>query len=163
MDGSDGPARPDRPHMPGYGLLAADEGGGLLPWSFVSRQMEEARNYWVVTVGPGSHPHASPVWGLWHKEAFYFAAGAESRKVGNLKRNPALLVHLESGDEVVILEGRAIRVEETALQEDLSRTYRAKYGVDMSAGLVFGLRPRKVLAWREADFPRSATRWRLEE
>lgn len=153
----------ERPRMPGYGLMAPEGGQGLLPWSFVAERMQASRNYWVVTVGDRHQPHATPVWGLWHNQQFYFAAGADSRKVTNLARNSSLLVHLESGDEVVILEGIGRQVEAEALLEELNAIYLEKYGVDMSAGLVFSLEAKKALAWRERDFPSSATRWRLDD
>jgi hypothetical protein len=34
-----------RPHMPGYGLLGASEGTGLLPWSWAEQQLTASRNY----------------------------------------------------------------------------------------------------------------------
>jgi len=73
-------------------------------------------------------------------------------------------VHLESGDEVVILEGE---VEEVVLDESLADSYEAKYdyrpetpGGEGEAW--YRLRPRLAYAWRERDFPRSATRFDFE-
>ena len=94
-----------RPDMPDYGISA--DADGLLPWQHVSEQMAAARNYWIGTVRPDGRPHATPVWGVWVDETFYFGMGPRSVKARNLAANPALVVHLESGDDVVVLEGVA--------------------------------------------------------
>lgn len=153
-----------RPHMPGYGILPADEGSGLLPWSLVDEQMAAARNYWVASSSPDGQPHAAPVWGLWQADVFFFGTGAHSRKGRNLAENPAVVVHLESGDDVVILEGEVQRVRDEAQLKELDKAYHAKYGLSMIVGdsPIYGLRPSRVLAWRESDFPGSATRWVFE-
>lgn len=150
------PARPDLPAS--YGIARSSE--GLLEWDFVELRLRAARNYWVVTCAGDGTPHAMPVWGLWREGAFYFSTDARSRKARNLAARPAVVVHLESGDEVVILEGEAQAVSKAALLERLSEEYLAKYAVRLEGGPVFEVRPAKVLAWREKDFPSSATRFR---
>lgn len=80
--------RASRPHMPGYGILAADQGSGLLPWSWASERLAEAHNYFVATTRPDGRPHVMPVWGLWLDDTFYFSTGRESRKARNLEGNP---------------------------------------------------------------------------
>lgn len=69
-----------------------------------------ARNYWVVTTRSDGKPHSVPVWSIWLDETFYFGTDRRSRKGRNLATNPGLVVHLESGDDVVILEGVAEEV-----------------------------------------------------
>ncbi len=54
-----------RPHMPGYGVVGAEEGSGLLPWSWARSRLEHSRNYWVATTWPDGRPHVMPVWGVW--------------------------------------------------------------------------------------------------
>ncbi len=44
--------RVSRPYMPGYGITGADQGSGLLDWSWAAQRLTEARNYWVATVWP---------------------------------------------------------------------------------------------------------------
>jgi hypothetical protein len=149
----------------GYGInRATDE--GLLPWSFVQERLASARNYWIVTTRPDGRPHVAPVWGLWLDEAFYFSTDRASRKARNLAASPALVVHLESGDEVVILEGTAQQVDDAALRARFVDAYDAKYQIRPDVGAaapVYGLRPQVVQAWREQDFVNSATRWRLAD
>lgn len=147
-----------RPHMPGYGI--ATDKAGLLPWSYLEERMLAARNYWLITIGD-KRPHAAPVWGVWHKGSFYFSSGTSSRKARNLAANPAVSLHLESGDEVVILEGQIEPVSEPDLLQELDAVYQHKYGVSILGGQVYCLRIEQAFAWREQDFPRTATRWTL--
>jgi len=149
-----------RPELPtSYGIQRSNE--GVLGWDFVVEHMRAAHNYWVVTCSRQGRPHTAPVWGLWMEQAFYFSTDARSRKARNIEVNPSVIVHLESGDEVVILEGEAGAVGEGSLLQRLSTEYFAKYAVRLEGGPVFEVKPAKALAWRERDFPSSATRFRL--
>jgi hypothetical protein len=159
--------RAARPYMPGYGLPPA-EGQDLLPWAHVDERMARSRNYWICTTRPDGRPHATPVWGLWSEGGFYFAVGSSSRKHHNLAVNPSLAVHLESGDDVVILEGLAEETTDPALLARLDAAYQAKYGLSLleaggAGNPIYGLRPRIALAWLEDDFVASATRWEFPE
>jgi hypothetical protein len=156
--------RPSRPHLPpGYGLAPATD--ALLPWSHATERLARARNYWVATTRPDGRPHVVPVWGLWLDDAFYFSTDPTSRKARNLTACPEVVVHLESGDDVVACEGAVERVPGAQLPAGFVNAYEAKYGfrLDVSdpAFAFYRLRPRIVYAWLEADFPRTATRWRL--
>jgi general stress protein 26 len=149
-----------RPDMPGYGVVGENEGAGLLPWSFVEERMAAARNYWIASTKPDGRPHSAPVWGLWHEGAFYFSTGSESRKGRNLSANPAVSVHLESGEEAVMFEGAVEAVLDTKVLKALDKAYKVKYGFPMQGpGVIYKLRAETVFAWREADFPQCATRW----
>lgn len=157
----------DRPDMPAdYGLLAPTAGSGLIPWQRADEQLAAARNYWVSTSRPDGRPHAMPVWGVWLNGTFYFGTGPTSRKARNLAANPAIAVHLESGDDVVILEGTAVKISDRAQLDPADAAYRAKYDVplaeDPDSALVYGVRPRVAFAWRERDFPGGATRWQFD-
>jgi hypothetical protein len=68
-----------------------------------------------------------PIWGLWRQETFYFGIGKDSRKDRNLAANPEIVLHLESGDEVVILEGRVEAVYDPKELETYAAEYDAKY------------------------------------
>ena len=155
--------RPERPGIvEGYGVHR-DE-AGLLDWAYVDERMEASRNYWISTTRPDGRPHAAPVWGVWFEGVIYFGTARDSRKARNLRANPEMVVHLESGDDCVILEGVAQEVEDSSLRRRVGRAYAAKYGLDAvgeaGASPLYALRPRVALAWRESDFPVSATRWR---
>ena len=105
-----------RPHVPGYGIPTTEK--GLLPWSFAEARLTKARNYWICTTGPGGRPHARPAWGTWVDGMLCFG-GHGVRWDKNLAENPQVSVHLESGDEVVILEGSVTRV--TDMQDALAK------------------------------------------
>lgn len=160
------PPAPERPGIdPGYGI--SPDADGLLEWSFASGELERARNYWVVTARPDGRPHSMPVWGVWLDETVWFSTGEDSVKARNLAADPRLVVHLESGDDAVILEGVAERPAlDAELHGRIVAAYAAKY--DMKPDDLPGpdgwyrLRAQKALAWREVDFPRTATRWRLD-
>jgi nitroimidazol reductase NimA-like FMN-containing flavoprotein (pyridoxamine 5'-phosphate oxidase superfamily) len=158
-----GEPRASRPQMPeGYGVPRGAR--GMLPWSHASDLLASAKNYWVATVRPDGRPHTVPVWGNWIDGTFYVGAGPETRRGRNLASNPAMSVHIEKGDEVVILEGTAEEVTNPGpdlvarLIEDTMSKYKYKTNPsDWQQGGFFAVRPRVVLAW--SDFPRSATRW----
>jgi pyridoxine/pyridoxamine 5'-phosphate oxidase len=153
--------RIDRPSMPaGYGI--ADGEDGQVAWAWVERECTRARNYWICTTRADGRPHAMPVWGLWLGGAVVFSTDPDSTKARNFTARPEAVIHLESGDEVVVLEGR-IEAMDRALLPEFVRRYEKKYSFRPSesetAG-VYQLRPERVLAWREKDFPTSATRFR---
>ena len=162
MSGQDrvaGGALPGRPEMPvSYGVPKDAE--GTLAWEDVGRLLSGARNYWLSTVRPDGRSHAVPVWGVWVDEAFHFGGGRTTRKAKNIARNPEVVAHSESGDAVVILEGVAEEVTDSALQERLDDAYEEKYGIRHGTP-VWALRPRAVHAW--TDFPKDATRWTFED
>jgi PPOX class probable F420-dependent enzyme len=143
-----------------------DRPGELLPWSEVARWLEGARNYWVVTVRPDGRPHAMPVWAVWLQRALWFSTHPDSVKGRNIARDPRIVVHLESGDDVAIVEGRAEQAAPGEAVERFVDAYDAKYGIRIDVGEramgIFVLRPWAVAAWRERDYPRSATRWTFE-
>jgi Pyridoxamine 5'-phosphate oxidase len=132
----------------------------MLPWSWAEGQLEGSRNYWIVTVRNDGGPHSAPVWGLWVDGAVVFSTSPDSRKGRNLARDPRVVINLESGDDVVILQGE---IGTTALDERLADLYEAKYDYRPGGeGDWYALRPRVAYAWREADFPRSVTRFSFE-
>jgi nitroimidazol reductase NimA-like FMN-containing flavoprotein (pyridoxamine 5'-phosphate oxidase superfamily) len=166
MPGMSAPApKPDRPHIPGYGIPPNNK--GLLPWSVVNERMAEAKHYWVSTVSPDGCPHATPVDGIWLDGQLYFGGAVTTRRHRNLAANPAVCIHLESASDVIILHGDAqeLRSPDRALSTRLAKASKEKYGYgpspedyEQTPG-VWVFRPRKVLAWR--NFPKDATRWRL--
>ena len=108
----------DRPRFhESYGIWAADEGAGLLAWEWATERLERAHNYWVATASEAGRPHAAPVWGLWQDGVFFFSTARGSRKGQNLAVNPFAVVHLESGDEVVIVEGPVEEVTDRIIGE----------------------------------------------
>jgi len=158
--------RSSRPSVPSsYGLQPAPDGANLLPWTWAEQRLLSARNYWVCSTRPDGRPHAMPVWAVWLEGALLFGTARESRKARNLRRNPEAIAHLESGDEVVVLEGRAEQVTERRALEAYCAAYAAKYGFrpdpDDTSTITFLIRPQRAFGWSEAEYPASATRWTL--
>jgi len=91
------------PHMPAQ--YQGKKRDTFLPWSHAEERLARSRSYWICTSRPDGRPHAAPVWGFWHEGALYFGTHQDTRKARNIARNPRVSVHLESGDDVVILEG----------------------------------------------------------
>jgi PPOX class probable F420-dependent enzyme len=158
---------PDRPNFPDtYGVDRAVR-DDMVAWDEAVERLTASRNYWVSTTRPDGRPHVAPVWGLWMDDAFYFSTDPVSRKGRNITAQPEVAVHLESGDDVVILEGRAERVADQATLERMVEVYDHKYATrfdptDPNFG-VYVVRPVTAYAWFEKSFPTSATRWRFNE
>ena len=157
-----------RPYAPGYGF---DDKGeeGMLTWSWVSGEMEKSRNYWIGTTRPDGNPHVAPVWGVWQDNALYFGSGATSRKGKNIAHNPNIVVHLESGDDTVIMEGTVAVFTDVDVLKPMFPAYAKKYGFDPAEGFDpekpegwYVFRAKRVLAWLEKDYPNTATRWMLD-
>jgi general stress protein 26 len=132
----------------------------FLPWSFAESRLRKAHNYWVCTTRSDGRPHAAPVWGLWLERAFYFSTDPSSAKAKNLRKNSNAVVHVESGDEVVLMEGKASVVP---LTKRLDGEYFLKYGMRLvgfpAPMVVLSVTPSNVSAWREAEFSQTTTRW----
>lgn len=79
----------------------------------------------------------------------------------NLKRDPHVEVHLESGDEVVIIQGLARRLRDPEQRRRFAAAYRRKYAEDPPRWN-WSIKPTTAFAWTLEDFGPSATRWSFE-
>ena len=120
-----------RPNMPGYGILDADKGKGLLPWSWATERLERARTYWLATTRTDGSPHVMPVWGVWLDDGFFFSTGHQSRKARNLAENPRCVVTCELDEDQIIVEGIAEVIVGTELIHRFGKAYGIKYQWDM--------------------------------
>jgi nitroimidazol reductase NimA-like FMN-containing flavoprotein (pyridoxamine 5'-phosphate oxidase superfamily) len=167
QDGGSAPGpQGGRPMMPAdYGIKEPKSGSGLRSWSETTGKIAAAHNYWIGTTRPDGRPHAMPVWGLWLNESFFFSTGRRSRKALNLAHAPYLVVHLESGDDVVILEGTAREVTDQALLAEFVEAYDKKYSFRPDPkdanNAYYTLDLRVAFAWLESDFVGGATRWQF--
>ena len=159
------PKRVSRPATPGY-FKPAEEGYGLLAWDDICRQIAAAKNVWVTTASVDGKPHAMPVWGIWTGSEFMFSTSPASRKARNLYENPHAVVHLESGAQVVVIEGTAREVGDSVELQTFLALYNPKYQWDFTVEQVsrgvFAVRPVKAFAWLEDEgdgFSGAATRW----
>jgi nitroimidazol reductase NimA-like FMN-containing flavoprotein (pyridoxamine 5'-phosphate oxidase superfamily) len=150
-----------RPRFPpGY----VDHPSGHVAWSWVEARLVEAAHYWLCTVRPDGRPHAIPRWAVWVDGSIYFDGSPETRHARNLAGNPQVVVHLESGEQAVMLEGqaRAVPQPEAGLAARVAAAYRVKYGPlgyapdpdQWDKGGLFEVVPQVILAWtRFSDDP----------
>ncbi len=143
-----------RPRFHDYGI--SDRPDGMLDWQWALERLGASRNYWISTTRDDGRPHAMPVWGVVVDGELWFGTKPDSVKGRNLERTGQLVAHTESGDETVILEGTGdIReVPPTVLD-----AYEAKYGLRLQIEHLYAVAPNRAFAWREEDYPVSATRF----
>jgi hypothetical protein len=141
-------------------LYKSASGTELLPWSHVVERLERAINYWIATSSPAGRPHVTPIWAAWLSGTLYFDGIYTSRWAQNLTAHPSISIHLESGTDVVILEGIAEdTVPDVSTAASIVETYAAKYGSPLpeAAKGMYCLQPRVVRAWTR--WPDDATKF----
>jgi hypothetical protein len=133
-----------------------------LPWSHVAERLERAHNYWIATVRPSGRPHVTPVWGVWVEGALYIDGPPVAQWAKNIARNPSISVHLESGEDVVILEGVVEDlVTDAELGARIVTAWDGKYGrfhPQPATSGILRLRPRTARAWSDSTLE-DGTRW----
>jgi hypothetical protein len=158
-----------RPLLPkDYGVPESDD--GMVAWAWAVEQLTRARNYWFCTTRPDGRPHTMPAWAVWVDDRLYFDGSPATRRARNLAVNSAIAVHLESGEQVVILEGHALAAGKPTpdLAQRLVAAFEAKYAASddyhpalttWDAGGLWRLEPSVAFGW--TAFPRALTRWRF--
>lgn len=163
MQGTTGP-KTDRPYVPGYGVPKSLK--GTLPWSWARERLERAMVYWLATSGTDNAPHLNPIWGAWVNDRWYVEGGS-TRWKRNLRENPQLAIHVESGEELVIVEGRGreMAAAEVDLAKEAVLSGYAKYNAvgyeaqasNWTGGGLWVLEPVRAFAW--SSFPVDMTRY----
>ncbi len=155
-----------RPYMPGYGTLPAEEGTGLLPWSWVEERLAHSHDFWLATVTPSGAPHLMPVWAVWNDDGLWFSSANGSRKARNLAGRPCCTVSTDDPLEPVVVQGQARRFTDRSALEGFLAAVNAKYGteygmemVDLASNSVFAVSPDWVFALDSKDFTGSPTRF----
>jgi pyridoxamine 5'-phosphate oxidase-like protein len=156
----------DRPFMPGYGVLPADQGSGLIPWAEAERRLTASHDYWCATVRPDGSPHVMPVWGVWLRERLWVSSGLRSRKARDLAAEPRCTLTTDDAQNPVVVDGVARQVTDRAELERFVTAMNAKYGggmtlefLDPTVNGTFTVRPERVFALTHDDFTGSPTRW----
>jgi hypothetical protein len=135
-----------------------------LDWPWVDEQLEGAGIYWVVANGSGA-PHPRPLWGLWIDYRLHLSIGSPviNRQLA-AHTAPTVTAHLESGTDVVILEGTvAGTTEDATLLERYDAKYDWNYTVE-EYGPLTTVVPTTAVAWRSAGWAgresfRTAGKW----
>jgi Pyridoxamine 5'-phosphate oxidase len=159
------PIKITRPHFPpGY----VEHPKAQVSWEQVAGQLREATHYWLCSVRPPSRaaaragradgrPHCVPRWGVYLDGKFYYDGSPETRHAQNILQNPHVSLHLESGEQAVILEGRSEPAGKPSAQlaERLSAAMCAKYAdlgyapgpEQWDQGGLYVFTPRQCIAW----------------
>ncbi|QFZ20146.1 pyridoxamine 5'-phosphate oxidase family protein [Saccharothrix syringae] len=142
--------------------------GPSLDWSWADERLSGARNFWLAVPGPDGMPVCRPMWGFWTNGTFWFST--VNRMTEHLQEDGRAILHTESGDEVVIVEGRVERLFGKENLQVIADGYLAKYSHRTVAtdegvftpqgygGPGYRLTPKKVLGWEAPRFG-TATRW----
>ena len=156
----------DRPHIPGYGVPRTLR--GTLPWSWARERLERAIVYWLATAGPDGAPHLIPIWGAWADDHWY-VEGGPVRWQRNLRANPQLAIHVEFGEEVVMVEGAATELiappdpKAASILAGYAKYHQAaNYDADpanWARGGLWELTPARAFAW--SVLGKDATRFRF--
>jgi hypothetical protein len=139
----------------------------MLPWSWCVERLEAAQVYWLATADSAGAPHLNPIWGPW-VDGRWYVEGGPTRWQRNLRANPQMAIHVESANDVVIVEGTAVEI--VAPPTDVAERilagyskYKAIYQADASnwaQGGLWELAPVKAFAW--TTFPKDMTRFTFE-
>ena len=140
-----------------------------MTWAEVSGRLSEARTYWLGTTTPSGAPHAAPVWGVVTGQTLYLYSERSTVKARNLAIDPRVVIHLESGEDVLIVHGAAedlgtpaeVPSVVAALAEKYTRPEDRQYlpDADPAFDVVYAVRPRSAIAWRLDDYADSQRRW----
>ncbi|MCU1503027.1 MAG: pyridoxamine 5-phosphate oxidase [Ilumatobacteraceae bacterium] len=120
-------------------------------WSWVVDQLRAAPVYWV-SGDSGGHPHPRPVWGVWHDDALWLSIGSPQLRAASTA-GAAMTVHLESGTEPIIVEGRIDIADHD--QSAPIAVYDAKYKWTYDAaeyGPLLRMPPATIFAWQTTGF-----------
>jgi hypothetical protein len=112
----------------------------------------------VSTGGPDG-PHAVPVWGVHAVGVLAFYGEPSSVRSRNLAADPRVLLHLESGSDVLIVHATAHDVGTPDQHPKACEAYAAKYtdpsdlqylpdAVGMAGVRMWAVTPERALGWR---------------
>ena len=148
------PSQISRPTFPkGY----VDHPISEVAWEHVEERLTRSTNYWICSVRPNGHPHVIPRWGVFLDGKFYYDGSPETRHAKNIMQNPNVSLHLESGSDVVIMDGISQPIDRPSIElaQRLSQEYKSKYSSEgyspepnqWDSGGLYVFIPRQCLAW----------------
>jgi Pyridoxamine 5'-phosphate oxidase len=125
-----------------------------LPWEWVVGQLRSSGTYWVVPRGGAGAPHSRPVWGVWRDDELLLTIGSPVLR-RELASDPIVTVHLDSGTDVVVVEGTASVADGADLIagfiEDYDPKYDWSYDLD-DLGPPMRITPVTVIAYRSGGW-----------
>jgi hypothetical protein len=140
-----------------------------MTWAEVASRLASARTYWLGTTMPSGAPHAAPVWGTVADGTLHVYTERRTVKARNIAVSPRVLVHLESGEDVLIVHGLAEDLGPPSASPHVVAALAAKYtrpadrqylpDADPDFDVVYAIRPSSAVAWQLADYTSSQRRW----
>jgi Pyridoxamine 5'-phosphate oxidase len=118
---------------------------------------------------PSGAPHAAPVWGVVVGGTLYLYSERRTVKGRNLAADLRVVVHLESGEDVLIVRGTAQDAGTPIQVPDVVAALSAKYtgdgdrrylpDADPDFDVVYAISPQSAMTWQLADYENSQRRW----
>ena len=140
-----------------------------MTWTEVVDRLAEARTYWLGSTTASGAPHAAPVWGAVTDGTLHVYTERRTVKARNIAVSPRVLVHLESGEDVLIVHGLAEDLGLPSAVPHVIAALAAKYtrpadrqylpDEDSDFDVVYAIRPTSAVAWQLADYVGSQRRW----
>src|SRR5258708_33501716 len=140
-----------------------------MAWAEVAGRLAPARTYWLGTTMLSGAPHAAPVWGTVTDGTLHVYTERRTVKARNIASSQRVLVHLESGEDVLILHGlaedlgppSAVPHVVAALAAKYTRPADQQYLPDDNPDfdVVYAIRPTSAVAWQLAEYASSQRRW----
>ncbi len=147
-----------------------DNPASYVDWGWVAAQLTDSKNYWLCSVRPDGRPHVVPRWAVYVDGRIYYDGSPETRHARNIAANPHVSVHLESGDQVIVLEGVSTPAGKPSpgLADRLVPAYRKKYAAQgyspepdqWDEGGLYVFTPSQCIAW--TSFTQDPTKFVFE-
>jgi general stress protein 26 len=157
----------------------SEPGSTAVPWAEVERVLSTSEMFFLSTVRADGRPHVTPLPAVWDAGTLHICTGDQEQKARNLARQPACVLSTGSsqlhGGLDVVVEGSAVRVTEPARLAQLAALWKSKLDWDFEVGadafrdadgrtgLVYGIRPVKVLAFGKGPYTQNRYRFDAAE
>jgi PPOX class probable F420-dependent enzyme len=127
----------------------------------IDRRLRTETIIWLSTVRPDGRPHLVPVWFHWDGQDVLIFSKPRDQKIRNLRHSPRVVLALETadlGDEVVLIEGTAVFLDEPS-SVVTPPEYQEKYaaliarlgwepaGMAREYSLALRVTPTKFISW----------------
>lgn len=136
----------------------------LNSWGGCSARLEASELYWLATTRRDGRPHVVPVGAVWVEDRLWFNTSRQTVIARTLANEPRAVVHLESAEDVLIVEGFASLLDLAQVPADVVVAYTDKYGGEWDGGdpdslwLWFTIDPRSAMSWSFSDMRNTAIR-----
>lgn len=146
-----------QPSLPRYvqGYSMPKTENKLLSWSFVDNTLYRSNFYWLATIDNKGLPHTVPLWGIWFENRVFFDGHPQTKWIRNLMANNHVSVHVPSPEQVCIIEGKAVIIDDNDLTKEewdvLDQTYVKKYDQLVGSPYIY-IEPNKILVWDTSTF-----------